>query len=80
MNNESKVAWLEDLLPKEIPNARIWTYGYNANVKSSKSIADIDGWARALLNELDLERQEPHGVSHLPEPRMFLTPSATSFD
>lgn len=30
--NNQTVFWIEDFLPKDIPNARILTYGYNANV------------------------------------------------
>jgi len=35
---KSKVSWLsrKDLLPKYLPNARILTWGYNANVTSVK--------------------------------------------
>jgi hypothetical protein len=28
----SKVFWPEDYLPNDLPTARIWTYGYNADV------------------------------------------------
>ena len=64
MDKESNIAWLEDLLPKDLPNTRIFTYGYNANDASSKSIAEIDDWAKALLTDLSLEREQSYGVSY----------------
>lgn len=30
--NNQTIFWIEDFLPKDIPNARILTYGYNADV------------------------------------------------
>lgn len=63
MDKKSKVAWLEDLLPTDLPNARIFTYGYNAKVQFSKSISDIYDWATALLQELSLEREKSYEVS-----------------
>ena len=62
VDKESQVAWLEDLLPRDLPNARIFTYGYNAKVKWSESVGDIDDWARTLLQCLSLERNESHQV------------------
>lgn len=29
------IFWIEDFLPQDIPNARILTYGYNADVRDS---------------------------------------------
>ena len=64
MDKELNIAWLEDLLPEDLPNARVFTYGYNASVVSSQSIADIDDWAKILLKDLSLEREHSYGVSY----------------
>lgn len=64
MDEKSKVAWLEDLLPNDLPNARIFTYGYNSSVPFSKSVSGIDDWARVLLHALSLERMENDEVSY----------------
>ena len=65
MDKESNIAWLEDFLPEDLPNTRVFTYGYNANVMCSKSIAEIDDWAKTLLKDLSLEREQSYGVSYL---------------
>jgi hypothetical protein len=44
--------WLQDLLPKQIPNARIMSYGYNSAVQFSKSTADVGTFADGLLEEI----------------------------
>jgi protein SERAC1 len=48
----SKCNWLQDLLPKQVPNARIMSYGYNSSVQFSKSTAGIGDFAGELLEEL----------------------------
>jgi hypothetical protein len=44
--------WLKDLLPKQIPNARIMSYGYNSIVQFSKSTARVGIFADALLEDI----------------------------
>jgi hypothetical protein len=44
--------WLKDLLPKQIPNARILSYGYNSVVQFSKSTAGVGMFADALLEDI----------------------------
>jgi len=44
--------WLKDFLPKEIPEARIFTYGYNSGVAFNKSASDISDFSRDLLERL----------------------------
>lgn len=39
--HENSCLWLRDLLPAEIPNARIMTFGYDSSVAFSKSVAKI---------------------------------------
>ncbi|KAI1405921.1 hypothetical protein F4819DRAFT_320439 [Hypoxylon fuscum] len=50
--------WLEDALPKEIPTARIMSFGYDSAV-FSKSVADISDFAEQLLEELLVKRYNP---------------------
>jgi hypothetical protein len=53
------IHWLRDLLPKDIPNARILCWGYDANThsKSRVSCQYIYDHARALVSDLYLERK-----------------------
>jgi hypothetical protein len=41
LEDGSQVNWLRDLLPKEVPNARIMSFSYNSTVLFSKSTSDI---------------------------------------
>ena len=50
--------WLRDFLPQEFPGARIFTYGYPADVFFSKERGDIGTFARTLLDKLLREREE----------------------
>ncbi|OKP07146.1 Protein SERAC1 [Penicillium subrubescens] len=52
-----EVNWLKDLLPKQIPNARIMSFGYNSAVQMSKSAGDISLFADQLLEDLFIRRQ-----------------------
>lgn len=54
-----RINWLKDLLPKQIPSARIMSYGYNSAVQFSKSVADIGTFAEQLLNDLISWRNSP---------------------
>jgi hypothetical protein len=47
--------WLRDFLPKVLPKARIWIFGYNANVKAQASTAGVQEQAGNLLNWLHTE-------------------------
>ena len=44
--------WLQDFLPLSIPEARIFTFGYNAGLAFSVSTSKIDGFAQHLLEQL----------------------------
>lgn len=44
--------WLQDLLPTQLPNARIMSYGYNSAVQFSKSTAGIGEFADQLLEDI----------------------------
>lgn len=44
--------WLRDQLPQSLAGARIFSYGYPSNLMFSKSVAEIDDFARHLLSSL----------------------------
>ena len=44
--------WLRDFLPKKLPDARIFTFGYDAVVAFSKSSGEVDDFARILLQRV----------------------------
>ena len=48
--------WLKDFLPADVPGARIFTFGYNANVVFGNSTANIRDHAKELLSSLIDER------------------------
>jgi hypothetical protein len=49
--------WLRDSLPEEVPGARIFSYGYPANVFFSLEKGRIDDHASVLLDELKYMRR-----------------------
>jgi hypothetical protein len=49
--------WLKDLLPNQIPNARIMSFGYNSAVQFSKSAASIGSFAEDLLEDIMSRRE-----------------------
>ncbi|QVM13232.1 hypothetical protein D8B26_007846 [Coccidioides posadasii str. Silveira] len=51
-HKESRVMWLRDLLPKELPNVRVMTYGYNARFHNFAGHQDLRNIAMKLLSEL----------------------------
>jgi hypothetical protein len=57
--------WLRDFLPEQLPEARIFTYGYDSTVAFSKSSAEVDDFARDFLHRVksvrfsDIERVRP---------------------
>ncbi|RDW70414.1 hypothetical protein BP5796_08811 [Coleophoma crateriformis] len=53
----TKVNWLKDLLPAQIPNARVLSFGYDSAVQFSKSVSGISDFAEQLLNELLAQRE-----------------------
>ncbi|KAE8452345.1 hypothetical protein EG329_001045 [Mollisiaceae sp. DMI_Dod_QoI] len=48
--------WLRDFLPNQLPEARVFTYGYDATVAFSKSSAELDGFARNFLHRAESSR------------------------
>jgi hypothetical protein len=59
---KSKKLWLRDFLPKDLPGARVMTFGYNAAAAFGNSVAEIRDHARGLLGEL-IEKRERSFVS-----------------
>ena len=55
---KSKAFWLKDFLPQQIPDARIMTFGYNADVAFGQSTAEIVDYAKSLLASLVDKREE----------------------
>ncbi|KAF7856377.1 hypothetical protein EAF04_009905 [Stromatinia cepivora] len=55
--DNKKNFWLRDQLPVELPGARIFSYGYDANVLFSRGTGTIEDFARTLLVDLMRERK-----------------------
>ncbi|KAA6406627.1 MAG: TPR repeat protein [Lasallia pustulata] len=55
----NNVNWLRDLLPSDIPNARILSWGYDANTHSTSQISGqyLYDHARTLVSDLCLKRR-----------------------
>jgi hypothetical protein len=52
------VHWLRDLLPSEIPNARIFCWGYDANTYGNRvSCQYLYDHAKSLVSDLCLKRK-----------------------
>ncbi|KAL0631451.1 hypothetical protein Q9L58_009683 [Maublancomyces gigas] len=52
--------WLRDMIPIDLPNARILTYGYDTTLPGSKSNAQISEYANQFLESLKDARHDPH--------------------
>jgi hypothetical protein len=57
--------WLKDLLPSDLPNARILTYGYDTDTRSLTytSTQNIFRHAEAIVADLTRQRTEYPEVS-----------------
>ena len=55
---KSNALWLKDFLPKQIPDARILSFGYNAAAAFSESTAEVIDHAKSLLASLVDKREE----------------------
>ncbi|KAL8688063.1 MAG: hypothetical protein Q9218_005932 [Villophora microphyllina] len=58
-----EIYWLQEFLPKALPDARIYTFGYSAKAASSSSIGVLSDYATQLLDALQLQRQHSEVVS-----------------
>ncbi|PLB53527.1 lipa and NB-ARC domain protein [Aspergillus steynii IBT 23096] len=66
--HQNGMFWPRDLLPYDIPQARIFVYGYNSNITNPQamSTASVRDHANTLLNLLDMERS-PQLNARLPK-------------
>lgn len=60
--------WLRDFLPQQIPDARIMTFGYNADVAFGQSTAEVVDHAKSLLTSLVDKREESEVLHKRGEP------------
>ena len=56
--HENHTLWLRDMLPAEVPSARIMTFGYESAVAFSNSVSGIRDKALDLLNRLSAKRND----------------------
>ena len=54
---KTKAFWLKDFLPLDVPGARIFTFGYNADLAFGNTTASIIDHAKDLLSSLIDERE-----------------------
>ena len=73
--------WLRDLLPKKIPEARILSYGYDANTRGHEqlSVETLDGHAIALVSKLALTREETSVCKNSRYPIIVYTLTLTDY-
>jgi hypothetical protein len=51
-DKKTKTLWLRDFLPTELPGARIYSYGYGAEVFLSRATGNMKSFANGLLTDL----------------------------
>lgn len=44
--------WVRDQLPRDFPQLRIWTYGYDSGLDNEDSTADEFEWANRLADDV----------------------------
>ena len=59
--HENGKFWLRDFVPKGLPGARVFSFGYPAEVFFSLGTGNIDTFARSLLVGLKRERRKEVG-------------------
>ena len=57
-DQDSGVFWPQELLPAELPGARVMSFGYNADIHNNTSVAGIRGNAKNLLHILQQKREK----------------------
>ncbi len=73
---QQDVFWPQDYLAKDIPDARVWTYGYNADVfgglfqANSQSSVSVHGRDLELRFERDIENKVTQFCSMVKRPRV----------
>lgn len=68
--------WLRDFLPKDLPGARIMSFGYDSMVVNSKSVHGMIESVGDLLLQLRYRRLSPEVWIHTPE-TLYETPPLT---
>jgi hypothetical protein len=56
-NRDTQVMWLRDLLPKDVPNIRIMTWGYNTSLDDHTSSEHFEEYRTDLLQAISLSRR-----------------------
>ena len=59
--SEGETLWLRDFLPKDVPTARVMTFGYDARIEGGSSENSIRTTAEKLLNRLSSKRSGSSG-------------------
>ena len=54
---EGQKLWLRDFLPNAVPEARVFTFGYNSSIAFGGTASRIDDFARTLLERLLQKRR-----------------------
>lgn len=57
-SRQTNAFWLKDFLPYDVPNARVMTFGYNADAVFGNTTAEIIDHAKSLLSSLVDRREE----------------------
>lgn len=55
-SKETGLMWLRDLLPNDLPNSRIMTFGYNANVLDNTATGTLADFRQSFLSSLSAMR------------------------
>lgn len=55
--HENGKLWLRDFLPNDLPGARVFSFGYPAEISLSRSTGNLDTFCRSLLESLKRERR-----------------------
>ena len=58
IDKKTSAFWLKDFLPLDLPNARVMTFGYNADAAFGNTAADIMDHVKSLLSSLVDKREE----------------------
>jgi hypothetical protein len=67
-HKQSKTFWPQTLLAQDLPNARIFTFGYDANIVSTLNTAGsntVRDHGKSLASDLALWRMRSRSVSHV---------------
>ncbi len=64
--------WLRDLLPKDVPQARILTFGYDSTMAFTPSVSTMQDIARSLLNRLSGMRSNTDKKKSHKRPIVFI--------